>query len=100
MPTLCGSMDYSQAPLFTGFSRQEYWSRVPFPISGYLPNLLSLASPALAGGFFTTSTTWEVLSSDLLLFLWKCLKGSYHLEVPPAKPPQKGIYPSQVLLFF
>ena len=81
MPALCGSMDYSQAPLFMGFSRQEYWSGVPFPISGDLPNLLSLVSPALAGKFFTPSTTWEVLSSDLLLFLWKCIISSYHLEV-------------------
>ena len=45
------------------FSRQEYWSGLPFPTPGHLPDLgiepASLASPALAGGFFTTSTTWE-----------------------------------------
>ena len=28
----------SQAPLFMGFSRQEYWSRLPFPSPGDLPN--------------------------------------------------------------
>ena len=48
-----------QAPLSMGFSRQEYWSRLPFPTPGDLPNPQikpgSLASPALAGGFFTTS---------------------------------------------
>ena len=48
----------SQAPLSMGFFRQEYWSGMPFPIPGYLPNsgieLASLVSPALAGGFFTT----------------------------------------------
>ena len=47
-----------QAPLSVGFSRQEYWSGVPFPLSGDLPNpgikSISLESPALVGGFFTT----------------------------------------------
>ena len=46
-----------------GFSRQEYWSGLPFPSPGDLPNpgieLVFLVSPALAGGFFTTSTTLE-----------------------------------------
>ena len=40
------------------FSRQKYWSGLPFPAPGDLPNteieLTSLASPALAGRFFTT----------------------------------------------
>ena len=52
-----------QAPLSMGFSRQEYWSGWPFPPPGDLPNPgiehTSLAFPALAGRFFTTSTTWE-----------------------------------------
>ena len=47
-----------QAPLSMGFSRQEYWSGLPFPSLGDLPNsgieLVSLASPVLVGGFFTT----------------------------------------------
>ena len=51
-----------QAPLSTGFSRQEYWSALPFPSPGRLPDpgieTASLVSPALAGGFFTTSATW------------------------------------------
>jgi len=46
-----------------GLSRQEYWSGLPFPPPGDLPDPgiqpASLASPALAGGFFTTSVTWE-----------------------------------------
>ena len=50
-----------QAPLFMGFSRQGYWSGLPFPSPGDLPQLGvelgSLKSPALAGGFFTTSAT-------------------------------------------
>ena len=50
-----------QAPLFMGFSRHEYWSGLPFPSPGDLPDAgiepTSLMSPALAGRFFTTSTT-------------------------------------------
>ena len=52
-----------QALLFMGFSRQEHWSRLPFSHSGDLPypgiKPMSLISPALEGGFFATSTTWE-----------------------------------------
>ena len=52
-----------QAPLSMGFPRQEYWSGLPLPSPGDLPDPgiepMSLASPALAGGFFTTSPTWE-----------------------------------------
>ncbi|ELR50988.1 hypothetical protein M91_11147, partial [Bos mutus] len=54
-----------QAPLSMGFSRQEYWSGLPFPSPGDLPDPgiepgiepASLMSPALVGGFFTTSAT-------------------------------------------
>ena len=51
-----------QAPLSMGFSRQEYWSGLPCPPQGDLPNPgikpATLTSPQLAGGFFITSTTW------------------------------------------
>ena len=44
-----------QAPLFMGFSRQEYWNGLPFPSPGDLPDPgIEFESPALAGGFFTT----------------------------------------------
>ena len=47
-----------QAPLSIGFSSQEYWSGLPFLPPGDLPDPgiepMSLVSPALAGGFFTT----------------------------------------------
>ena len=44
-----------QAPLSMGFSRQECWSGLPFPSLGDLPDPgIKPASPALAGGFFTT----------------------------------------------
>ena len=48
-----------QAPLSMGFSGQEYWSGLPFPSPGDLPDPgivpTPLAPPALAGGFFTTA---------------------------------------------
>ena len=47
-----------EAPRSMEFSRQEYWSGMPFPPPGDLPDPgikpVSLRSPALAGGFFTT----------------------------------------------
>ena len=46
-----------QVPLSIRYSRQEFWSGLPFPSPGDLPEpgieLVSLASPALAGWFFT-----------------------------------------------
>ena len=52
-----------QAPLSMESFRQEYWSGLPFPTPGDLPDPgfkpMSLSSPALAGGFFTTSAIWE-----------------------------------------
>ena len=46
-----------------GFFRQEYWSGMPFPPPGDIPDPgiepASLVSPALASGLFTTSATWE-----------------------------------------
>ena len=58
-----------QAPLSMGLSRQEYWSGLPFPSPEDLPDseieLTSPISPALAGGFFTTSTTREAQSGAL-----------------------------------
>ena len=62
--TLCDLMDFSPPDsLSMGFSRQEYWSGLPFPPPGDLPNAgiepTSLMSSALAGRFFITSATWE-----------------------------------------
>ena len=52
-----------QAPLSMEFSRQEYWSGLPFLYPGDLPDPgikpASFMSPALTGGFFTTSTIRE-----------------------------------------
>ena len=62
--TLCDPIDCSPPSLLSmGFSRQEYWSSLPFPPPGNFPDPgiepTSLVSPALAGRFFTTSVTWE-----------------------------------------
>ena len=52
--TLCNPMD-CQAPLAMEFSQQEYWSGLPFPLPGDLPNpRIQPSSPALTAGFFTT----------------------------------------------
>ena len=58
-----------QALLSMACSRQEYWSRLPCHSPEVLPNPgikpTSLKSPALAGGFFNTSATWEALESEI-----------------------------------
>ena len=50
-----------QAPLCMGFSRQECWSGLPYPLPGYLPNPgiehVSLLSPAITG----KPSNWGVL---------------------------------------
>ena len=60
-----------QAPLAMGFPRQEYWSGLPFPTLGDLPDPgIEPASPvssALAGGFFTTEPPGKTCI---------CIKGS------------------------
>ena len=53
-----------QALLSMGFSRQEYWSGLKCllpPGDLHDPGIetVSLISPALVGGLFTTGTTWE-----------------------------------------
>ena len=68
-----------KASLSIGFSKQEYWSGLPCPPLGNIPDSgikpSSLMSPALAGRFFTTSTTWKALNSKtyynfLLLYIY------------------------------
>ena len=63
-----------QAPLSMGFSRQECWSGLTFRTPGDLPDPgiepMSLASPALAGGCFTTAppakSTGSLWSSNFI----------------------------------
>ena len=56
-----------------GFSSREYWSGLPCPSPGDLPDPgiepSSLVSPALADRFFTTSATWEAQSCQWVLLL-------------------------------
>ena len=72
--TLSHSLDYSpQAPLSEEFSRQEYWSRLPFLPLGDLPNPgIKLIPLALAGRFFTTEPPGKPL--DGFLSPEKCSK--------------------------
>ena len=81
-----------EAPLSMRFSRQEYWTGLPCPSPEDLPDLevapLSLTSPALAGGFFVTSATWEALQYGRFhLICWglnktKRRKGEFTLFLP------------------
>ena len=58
----------SQAPLSIEFSRQEYWSGLPFPSPKDLPNPgVELESPVLVGGFFTTVRSSCFLTSPISL---------------------------------
>ena len=72
-PTLCLSRDCSPVRLLCpwDFSRQEYWSGLPFPSPGDLPDPgiepVSLASPALAGRFLTTRATRE---PNIMKMIW------------------------------
>ena len=62
-----------QAPPSMGFSRWEYWSGLPFPSPGDLPDPgiepTSLKSLALEGRFFITSATWE---SHVYIHIYIC----------------------------
>ena len=55
-----------QVLLSMGFSRQEYWCRLPCSPLGDLPDLgiepMSPVSPALAGGFFTSNAAWKAVA--------------------------------------
>ena len=57
-----------QASLSMEFSRQEYWIGLPFSSPGDLPNprieLMSPASPALVGRFFTTEPPGKLPEGD------------------------------------
>ena len=63
-----------KVPLCMGFSRQEYWSRLPCLPLGDLPDPgmepESSVSPALAGMFVTTSAAWETKNAGCLPKRW------------------------------
>ena len=80
-----------------GFSRQENWSGLPWPPPGDLPDPgiepVSLTSPALAGGLFTTSATWKapgfyyVLPNAASVTVKDCpsvqATGEHHIVISP-----------------
>ena len=57
-----------EAPLSMKFSRPEYWSRLPFPSPGDLPDpgieLACLMSAALAGIFFSTKPWQQIIANN------------------------------------
>ena len=64
-----------RAPLSMGCPGQEYWSGLSLPLPGNLPDPgIKPASPALAGGFFSTRCTWqetvELHKPTLLKLCW------------------------------
>ena len=55
---------WTVAPLAMVFSRQKYWSGLPFPSPGDLPDPgIEPMTSALAGRFLTSSGTWEASPS-------------------------------------
>ena len=96
-PTLSDPMNCThQALLSVEFSIKKYWSRLPFPPPGDLPDPgikpVSLVSPALIGGFFATCATWEqdnTVTGVSKFCLWKewitednkLMKLSYYYKV-------------------
>ena len=73
------------------FSRQEYWSGLPCPPKGNLPDPgiepISLLSPAMGGGFLTTIATWEAcLPTHRILLL--CPSPESYTSVSLQGPPQ------------
>ena len=71
----CNPMDCShQAPLSMGFSRQEYWSGLPFPSPGDLPDPgIEPASPALQADSLPTELGQKPLNTVLHLNRVECL---------------------------
>ena len=59
-----------QAPLFMGFSRQEYWSRLPFPPPGDLPDPgIKCAFPALQADSLSIEPPREVICIYKLYYI-------------------------------
>ena len=89
-----------QAALSVGFSRQEFWSGLPCPLPGDLPDPgidpASLTSPALVGGFFTTSKAPErrqrwPLASQKQSLTKKQIRQHLNLGLSDLQSPEKQI---------
>ena len=83
--TLCNPMDCSLpgSSLSLEFPRQEYWSGLPFPPPGELPDPgIQATSPELAGGFFTTEPPRKPMGLHVpneWTHLWNC---RFHEDAP------------------
>ena len=106
--TLCDPMDYTalRAPLSMGFSRRECWSGLLHPPPGDLLNRgiipASLPSPALAGGFFTISATWDIFfiqsSTDRVRTWCFHVLAIINLREPVHNASSRSLYRFSVLL--
>ena len=68
--------------MFMGFSQQEYWSGLPFPPPGDLPDPgIKPRSPVLASGFFTTEPPGK---PDEHIYTLLCLKWITNKDLPIA----------------
>ena len=81
-----------QAPLSMGFSRQEYWSGLPFPSPGYFPSPgIKPMSPALASGFFTADPPGQAKCKiqiwHLLFKNYREFQGSNKQSIQPNVSP-------------
>ena len=72
-----------RAPLSLEFPRQEYWSGLPFPPLGDLPDPgIEPNCPALTGGFFTTEPPGKpILLISFIFFFMKSGKVQHCLTV-------------------
>ena len=100
---LCDPKDCSlPSPCPWGFSRQEYWSGLPRPPPGDLPDPgtqpVSFMSPALAGGLFTTSAIWEAhYLCAAAKSLQSCLTLCNPIDGSPPGSPIPGILQARTL---
>ena len=86
-----------------GFSRQEYWSELPFPSPGYLPNPgIKPASPVLAGGLFTSEQPGKPIgflaaAAAAAKLLQLCLTLCDPIDGSPPGSPVPGILQARTL---
>jgi len=80
--------------LSIGFPRQEYWSGLPFPSAGNLPNPgVKPASSTLAGEFFTTEPPGRLQLLTKLIFgrIWQMQKKLGHVDCEEAISGKTGM---------
>ena len=91
----------NQAPLSIAFLRQEYWSGLPFPSPGDLPDPgIKPASPALAGRFFTSEPLGKPqlnLAVLIIFSLFKKKQAKQSKTIPQVKTKSQYPYPHHVL---